>query len=100
VHRQTDIHGGLVVEQLAPRPDSGVLWLPRATRDLYPVDRLLQPQALEWLKTIATSYDNHMLCTWIVEEEGRVTTSPTQFVHGGLFVDTILKVLNMMTDLK
>ena len=98
-HRQTDIDGGLVVEQRAHLPDSGVLWLLRATRDLYPVDRLLQAQGLEWLKKIATPYDNHMLCTWIVEEGGRVTISPTPFLHDGLFVDTILKLLNMMTDL-
>lgn len=45
-HRQTDIDGGLVVEQRAPLPDSEVLWLRRATRDLYPDDEhvLLQAQ--------------------------------------------------------
>ncbi len=43
-HRQTDIDGGLVVEQRAPLPDSEVLWLRRATRDLYPDDVLLQAQ--------------------------------------------------------
>ena len=97
-HRQTDLDGGLVAEQHLSKPYSGVLWLPRATRELYPVDRLLQAQGLDWLKKIATPYDNHMLCTWLKDDE-RTRVSPVQFVNDGPFVDKVLKLLAMLDDL-
>ena len=98
-HRQMDLDGGLIAEHRTSRPISRFSWLTKATRELYPVDRLLEAEGFEWLEKIATPYDNHMLCTWEVEGGGSVTVLPAQFVNNGLFVSKVLKLLVMLDNL-
>lgn len=106
-HRQTDIEAGMVARQHVTNPFSALWWMPSSTRDVYPIDALMQSQGLSWLTEIAPvsedvlmePNDNHMPCAWDIEEEGRITVTPAQFVEDGTFANKVLQFHAMLNDL-
>lgn len=99
-HYQTDLDGGLVAGHIVRDPLSYFYWLPQSTCDLYPVHDIMEVAGLEVMTENASIYGNHMLCMRCFGNGVQAPTiPPAEFVQSVMFVDKVLKLVDMMNDL-
>ena len=100
MHWFHDIDGGLIVSQEENQQGSALIWLPKATKDIYgTANPKLEQAHLPCIRKITSDlFDNHMLCTWDVgraDNNNDAIFTPEYLVQNG-FAEKVLRLLHLI----